>query len=121
MEENNNNIQKTEWGYEIIWAKNNNYGGKILVFEKSDKTDFVFCKSTERSWFVNTGKFVFRWIDTQNGNIYQQEATDGFVFCAKPLVPFAIECVSNGGSLSEVNNGEQDNDTFIVFKKDAYK
>jgi len=114
-----NNIQQTEFGYEIIWISEESYGGKILVFEKPSKTDFWFNKKTEKSWFVNNGHFVFRWIDTSNGQIFQQEAKEGFVFTAKPFVPCAIECVGPG-SLSEVNNGLHENDKHIVVQKGSY-
>jgi len=121
MQEQQDNIKKTDFGYEIIWSKNDEYGAKIVVFESPNKTNFSFHKETEKSWFVNGGQFIFRWIDTATGNIYQQEATDGYVFTAKPLVPYALECVSNGGSLSEVNNGHKENDTFVVLTKENYK
>ena len=120
MQKDNDNIKKTEFGYEIAWAKNESYGGKIIVFDKPGKTNFVFSQNTERSWFVNSGKFVFRWIDTQTGHVYQQEAEDGFVFSAKTLVPCAIECLTPNGSLSEVNNGGKDNDIFVVLTKENY-
>ena len=121
MQENQDNVKKTDWGYEIIWSNNENYGAKILVFESASKTHFMFNQYAEKSWFVNGGQFIFRWMDTQNGNIYQQEAGDGFVFQSKPLVPYSIECVTNGGSLSEVNNGIKENDTFVVLTKENYK
>jgi hypothetical protein len=117
--EENKNVSTTDYGYEITWITQESYGGKILVFEKPFKTEFWFNNKTEKSWFVNNGSFVFRWIDTSNGQLFQQEAKEGFVFTAKPLVPCAIECTSPG-SLSEVNNGYFDNDKFIVIHKGGY-
>lgn len=121
MEENQNNIKKTDWGYEIVWANNEKYGAKIIVFECPNKTHFTFNQKSEKTWFVNNGSFIFRWIDTASGNIFQQEAGEGFVFTSKPLVPHAIECLSNGGSLSEVNNGDTGNDSYVVLTKENYK
>lgn len=114
-----NNVTTTEHGYEITWISEENYGGKILVFEKPFKTDFWFNQKTEKSWFVNNGLFVFRWIDTSTGKLFQQEAKEGFVFTAKPLVPCAIECIQPG-TLSEANNGHFENDKFIVVGKGNY-
>lgn len=117
--EKKDQILKQEWGYEVIWAEQESYGGKILVFEKPDKTEFWFNRKTEKSWFVNNGSFIFRWIDTSTGQLFQQEANEGFVFTAKSLVPCAIECISPG-SISEANNGYYENDNFIVLSKGSY-
>ena len=38
----NNNVVKKDFGYELIWASNENYGAKIIVFEKPGKTDFFY-------------------------------------------------------------------------------
>jgi|SRR6056300_301216 len=117
---NNENVVQTDFGYEIEWAKFETYGSKIIVFEKKDKTPFWYNVKTEKSWFVNAGKFIFRYIDTSDGQVYQQEANEGAVFTAGTLVPCSIECVSEGGSLTESNNGQHPNDKFIVIKKENY-
>lgn len=117
--EKNDNVIQTDFGYEIEWAKFDNYGAKIIVFNKKDKTPFWYNVKTKKTWFVNSGSFIFRWIDTSNGQIFQQEAKEGFVFTAKPFVPCAIECVGPG-SLSEVNNGLHENDKHIVVQKGSY-
>jgi hypothetical protein len=52
------------WGYEIVWANNDKYCGKILVFEKAGaKTSLVLHKEKSKSWFVNAGKFKLTFID----------------------------------------------------------
>ena len=46
------------WGYEIVWANNDKYCGKLLIFENiGAKTSLVFHKEKRKSWFVNAGKF----------------------------------------------------------------
>jgi hypothetical protein len=118
--EKNNNVIQTDFGYEIEWAKFDNYGAKIIVFSKKDKTPFWYNVKTEKTWFVNSGSFIFRWIDTSDGQIYQNNSQEGSVFTAKPLVPCSIECTSANGGLSETNNGHYENDKFIVIKKENY-
>ena len=44
-----NNVTKTDYGYALEWAKHDNYGGKILVFERAAKTDFAYSLKTEKS------------------------------------------------------------------------
>lgn len=117
--ENKTNAKKHDWGYELIYANTKTHGGKLLVFEKSAKTDFVFSDTIERTWFVNNGKFIFRWIDTNHGDVYQQEATDGSVFSVGTLTPYNIECISSNGSLSESNSGELDRKQYVVLKQEV--
>ena len=112
-----NNVHKTEYGYKLIWAEQKTHGGIIHVFENPAKTDFVFHSNKEKSYFINSGKFIFRWIETSDGQIYQQEGTEGFVFTVNNMVPSSLECISKTGSLTEVNNGSLD-DKFVVIKKE---
>ena len=51
------NVKQTDYGYEITWVSEETYGGKILVFDKTIKTDFWFNSITEKCWFVNNGEF----------------------------------------------------------------
>lgn len=114
----NSNVEKTNYGYNLIWHNAKNYGAKILVFEKPSNTDFVFHLATEKTWFVNSGVFIFKWIDTTSGNIFQQEFFEGNVFTAITTTPYSIECKSSSGSLSEVNTGFVEKDIFTVIKKE---
>jgi hypothetical protein len=52
----NDNVTKTEFGYEVLWANTEHYCSKILVFEHiGSKTNMSFTKDTTKSWFVNSG------------------------------------------------------------------
>jgi restriction endonuclease S subunit len=112
------NVKQTDYGYEITWVSEETYGGKILVFDKITKTDFWFNSKTEKCWFVNNGEFLFKWIDTNTGQLFEKQAAEGTTFISKPLMPCAIDC-RNVGSITEVNNGSND-DHNIVIKKDNY-
>ena len=54
------NDLKTDYGFDIVWAKKEDYGSKIMVFSNNNKTDFVFHKNTEKTWFINSGKFKIK-------------------------------------------------------------
>ena len=114
-----NNVTKTDYGYALEWAKHDNYGGKILVFERAAKTDFAYSLKTEKSWFVNDGAFMVRWVDTTDGKTYQQELQPGVVFHCKTNVPYSLSCVSERGSVAECNNGYHEGDEYIVIKKEV--
>ena len=54
------------WGYELIWSTNELYCGKIMVFEKAgNKFSMHFHKEKDESWFVNSGRFLLKYINTK--------------------------------------------------------
>lgn len=107
------NILKTKYGYEIIWANNEDYCGKILVFEKvHSKTEFHFHKKCNKSWFVNAGKFKVQWIDTSDGKTYAQELDEGSVFHVPALMPVILESLTDNSAIAEVSNSQMDLDYY---------
>ena len=113
------NVEKFDWGYEIIWAKHNSHGSKIMVFDKKGgKTPFYFNKTIEKTWFVNNGIFNVKWVDTKDGKMYQQELKEGSVFFVETLKPCSIECKSSNGSITEANSGHVENDIHITLNKE---
>lgn len=100
------NSIKTNFGYELYWAKTQDYGSKILVFENENNSiPLHFYQKLERTWFVNSGSFIIRWINTENGEIMEGELTEGKVFHIPPLMPVNIIAKTKNSSLTEVNNG----------------
>ena len=70
------NIGKVDkgWGFEIVFANNDKYCGKLLIFEKAGaKTSLVFHKEKAKSWFINAGRFKVTFIDVTTGEIKQSE------------------------------------------------
>ena len=76
------------WGYELIWATTDDYCGKIMFFNKEDmKTSMHFHKEKDETWFVNSGKFKVRYIDTKDSMLYEKELNEGDVWHNPPLMP----------------------------------
>jgi len=106
---------KREWGTEITWADENTYAGKILIFNKpGDKMPFHLHKTTTKSWFVNSGKFIVRWIDTSNGKVYQQELPEGSVYKVTPLTPVSLECLEQNSTISQVSDSASAEDFYTI-------
>lgn len=114
------NATKTDYGYELIWANEENYGAKILIFNTNAKTDFIFHQNTTKSWFINSGEFKIKWIDTETGKIFEQKFEEGHVFHIETLKPYSVECISSNGSITEANNGIKDNDVYVSLSKDFF-
>ena len=70
------------WGYEIIWATNDLYCGKILVFDKAGKKmSMHFHKEKDETWYVFKGKFKVIWIDTNDASVHEEIISKEEVLC----------------------------------------
>lgn len=108
------------WGYELIWATNEKYCGKIMVFEKAGaKFSMHFHREKEETWFVNSGKFKVRWIDTTNAQMHEKELAEGETWHNPPLQPHQLECLVAGSSITEVSTADSVEDNYRVSPGDS--
>lgn len=109
----NDNVEKSAFGYEALWAKTDNYVSKILVFENvGSGLPMHFHKETEKSWFVNSGHFKIAWIDTADGMLYEKEIKEGSVFHVPPCMPIGLESTMDGGSITQTSNRDTKDDFY---------
>lgn len=107
------NVKQTEWGQEIIWATQEDYTGKILVFaKKGAKTSLHFHKEKDKTYFVNLGSFKLRWVDVKDGQLYEQTLEEGSTWHCPPLQPCSLEALQDQSSVSEVNNSSNEEDVY---------
>ena len=110
------------WGFEIVFANNDKYCGKLLVFEKAGaKTSLVFHKEKSKSWFVNSGKFKVTFIDVSTGEIKQAELAEGQTADFGPLGPHQIEALVDGSIIFEVGGADYVEDRFRLAPGDTQK
>ena len=113
---------KKGWGYEIIWATNDLYCGKIMVFEKAgNRFSMHFHKEKDETWFINTGKFKLRYIDTTTAQMFEKELKEGDVWRNPPLMPHQLEALVDGSSLTEVSTPDSVEDNYRVLPGDSQK
>ena len=116
----NDPVTNTEFGAQIVWADTENYKSMILIFKTPGaKLPLHFHKETEKSWFVNNGKFKIRWIDTKDGNLYEKEMTEGSVFHVEPLTPVELESETVEASISQVSNKDSNLDILQISPENA--
>ena len=102
------------WGYELIWATNDKYCGKIMVFEKQGaKFSMHFHKEKDETWFVNAGKFLLRYIDTQEAKLYTKELNPGDTWHNPPLMPHQLEALEPNSSVTEVSTADSVEDNYL--------
>jgi quercetin dioxygenase-like cupin family protein len=113
-------VVKTGWGYELIWATNNKYCGKIMVFERAgNKCSMHFHREKDKTWFVNSGKFKLRWIDTNTGTLYELELSEGDTWHNPPLQPHQLEALTDNASVSEVSTADNFEDIYQIIPGDV--
>jgi mannose-6-phosphate isomerase-like protein (cupin superfamily) len=111
---------KKGWGYELIWATNDKYCGKIMVFEKAgNKFSLHFHKEKDETWFVNNGKFLLRYIDTKTATLYTKELSEGEVWRNPPLMPHQLEALEDNSSITEVSTPDSVEDNYRVAPGDS--
>ena len=110
------------WGYELIWATNDKYCGKIMVFERiGAKFSMHFHKEKDETWFVNTGRFLLNYIDTKTAEYKSQELTSGMTWHNPPLQPHQLVCMEPGSSITEVSTHDSVEDNYRIAPGDSQK
>jgi hypothetical protein len=108
------------WGFEIIFANNDHYCGKLLVFERAGaKTSLVFHKEKRKSWFVNAGKFKVKYIDVATGEVKEAILEEGKTADFAELGPHQIEALAPNSIIFEVGTADYVEDRFRLAPGDS--
>ena len=111
-------IVKKGWGHEVIFVNNDLYCGKILHFNKGAKFSMHFHLLKKESWYVYSGKFLFKYINTQNADIIETSLNVGDTLTNEIGQPHQIICLEEG-DLFEVSTPHHDSDSYRVMKGDS--
>jgi mannose-6-phosphate isomerase len=110
------------WGYELIFATTDQYCGKIMVFEKvGAKFSMHFHREKDETWFINSGKFKVRWIDTKDATLYEKELKEGDVWHNPPLQPHQLEAMVPNSMVFEVSTADSVEDNYRIIPGDSQK
>lgn len=108
------------WGFELVFANNDKYCGKLLVFDRvGAKTSLVFHKDKGKSWFVNAGKFKISYIDVSTGEMKQSEISEGQIADFGPLGPHQVEALVANSIIFEVGTADYVEDRFRLAPGDS--
>jgi hypothetical protein len=110
------------WGFEIVFANNDKYCGKLLVFERAGATtSLVLHKDKRKSWFVNAGKFKVRYIDIASGEMKEAVLDEGKTVDFAELSPHQLEAMMPNSIIFEVGTGDYVEDRFRLAPGDSQK
>jgi len=103
------------WGEEIIITNNELYCGKLLKFKKGFMFSMHFHIIKDETWYVNEGEFLYRWIDTQTADLYEEKLSPGDTVRQCPGQPHQLEALTDG-VIFEVSTQHFDSDSYRVIK-----
>ena len=108
------------WGFEVVWANNDKYCAKLLVFERAGaKTSLVFHKDRKKSWFVNNGRFKITYLDLATGETKHAILEEGKTADFGELSPHQLECITDSGVIFEVSTPDYIEDRFRLQSGDS--
>jgi mannose-6-phosphate isomerase-like protein (cupin superfamily) len=108
------------WGHELIWATNDKYCAKLLNFNKDARFSMHFHAEKDETWFVLSGKFIVKTINTQDASVQETELTQGMTWHNPPLLPHQVICVESG-TLIEVSTPDSVEDNYRVARGDSQR
>ena len=108
------------WGHEYIFATNDLYCGKLLKFNKGSKFSMHFHAEKDETWYVLSGKFVVKYINTLNAQQNELTLTEGDTWRNEPLEPHQLICIEEG-TIIEVSTPDSVEDNYRVQPGDSQK
>lgn len=106
------------WGHEYIFATNDKYCGKLLKFNTGSKFSMHFHAEKDETWFVLSGKFIVKYINTLNAEHKQLILEEGDTWRNEPLEPHQIICLEEG-TIIEVSTPDSVEDNYRVQPGDS--
>lgn len=106
------------WGCEIVFVNNDKYCGKILRFNAGAKFSMHYHLIKKETWYVASGKFVFKYINTHTADIHELELNVGDTVTNEVGAPHQIICI-DAGDIFEVSTTHYDSDSYRVMKGDS--
>ena len=106
------------WGSEEFWAINDLYCDKLMHFDTGAKFSMHFHREKDESWYVLSGKFTVRYIDTADASVHEAELNAGDTWHNVPLLPHQLICVE-AGTVIEVSTPDSVEDNYRVAPGDS--
>ena len=108
------------WGREIIFASNNKYCGKLLVFDRAGaKGSMHFHVNKQESWYVQQGSFILNRIDPCDASVVTSVFRQGHSITNMPGYPHQLEALEDNSIIFEVSTEDLFNDSYRIQKGDS--
>jgi mannose-6-phosphate isomerase-like protein (cupin superfamily) len=111
---------KKGWGHELIWVTNDKYCGKLLKFNKDARFSMHFHAEKDESWYILSGRFLIKFIETNDASMHTIELKEGDVWRNRPLQPHQVVCLEEG-TIIEVSTPDSVQDNYRVIPGDSQR
>ena len=108
------------WGHELIWATNDRYCGKMMHFDTGARFSMHFHREKEETWYIQSGRFIVKYIDTKTAAQLEQELEQGDTWHNPPCMPHQLICLEEG-TVVEVSTPDSVEDNYRVQPGDSQK
>ncbi len=108
------------WGRELIIENNELYCGKLLIFNSGCKFSMHYHLLKDETWYVQSGEFIYRWIDTKVGVTHTEMLSPGNVVRQRVGQPHQLIAKSDG-VIFEVSTTHYDEDSYRIYAGDSQK
>lgn len=105
------------WGSEEIWTTNEKYCGKLMHFNTGSKFSMHFHKEKDEAWYVLSGKFMVKYIDTNDASVHEVVLNPKETWRNLPLTPHQVFCLEKG-TIIEVSTPDSVEDNYRIIKGD---
>jgi mannose-6-phosphate isomerase-like protein (cupin superfamily) len=106
-----------KWGYELWIHNDEEYCGKLLVFNKEgDKFSMHYHLKKKETWFVQEGGFLFKWIDVENAELKSQTLVTGQSVLIERGLPHQLIALEDNSIIFEVSTEHFDEDSYRVYR-----
>lgn len=103
------------WGHELVIANSEKYCGKVMHFHQGARFSMHYHIRKTETWYVASGQFEFRWIDTESADMKTQILNVGDIVTNEIGQPHQLICLREG-DVFEVSTQHFDSDSYRVMK-----
>ena len=109
-----------KWGYELWIHNDEEYCGKLLVFNKiGNKFSMHYHLKKKETWYVQKGAFIFNWIDVENGKLNTKVLATGDSVLIERGLPHQLEAMVDESIIFEVSTQHFDEDSYRVYRNNS--
>ena len=105
---------KKAWGYELWIINDEEYCGKLLVFDKDKKFSMHYHLIKKESWYVAKGEFEYSWIDTEKAAVKTVTIQEGDVIDLERGQPHQLTALTEGATIFEVSTKHYEEDSYRI-------
>ena len=107
------------WGYELWIVNNDEYCGKLLVFNQDKKFSMHYHLLKKETWYIAKGQFEYHWINTESATPKMTIVNEGDVIDLERGQPHQLKALTEGAMIFEISTKHYEEDSYRVLKGDS--